>query len=395
MKCLIQSGKSQKCYTKPLSSIIIQRINKISLFVLDNPGCSRSDIYKKSGATKNHDDFKKDIKYLISTGDLLLTDSAEKFFKEPIKKEFLEIYYLHTIIDNIKNYLKENPNLSDYDIAKQIKYLNLNPKKLNYKIIIGAYYHEYNPARLDSDQLVSKLIIILIQKSRIYHVEYRKFIKNIQDFKTRTNDFYKFKFDLPERIQSIQSLDGCYEILLETAHNRMIYDYHNKEYRQLCKRSDISQSDLVSFLEYSTEIISKACVNPKNSSPSTTDDIRDIVVYLDQIYDDDHEYLLSLRSAHRRSLKKLVKIQTCIYQNYDKDKLASINDYKNRRTMTKSVQKILKHDGSPDMNKIKRLQRVECNRIFVEKIGDDEIHVLSFNFKKFKKSNEIHILNNN
>ena len=57
------------------------RMQKINLYVWDNPGCLFSDIYKNSKATKNRNDLKEDISYLVSTRDLIYIESNKKFIK--------------------------------------------------------------------------------------------------------------------------------------------------------------------------------------------------------------------------------------------------------------------------------------------------------------------------
>ena len=86
---------------KPLTPAAKKRIKKMDLYVSEHPGCTFSDIYKNSGTTKNREDCKHDIEYLISIGSLIQVPRTKKFFKKPIRTDFQEIVSFYQALDDV------------------------------------------------------------------------------------------------------------------------------------------------------------------------------------------------------------------------------------------------------------------------------------------------------
>ena len=113
------------------------RMQKINLYVWDNPGCLFSDIYKNSKATKNRNDLKEDISYLVSTKDLIYIESTKKFFREPIKKDSKMLFSICQVVDEITK-LDKNPNLQNSKLLKQIKKMSHRENLVNVGKIIDV-----------------------------------------------------------------------------------------------------------------------------------------------------------------------------------------------------------------------------------------------------------------
>ena len=141
------------------------RMQKINLYVWDNPGCSFSDIYKNSKATKNRDDLKEDISYLVSTGDLIYIESAKKFFREPIKKDSKMLFSIYQVADEIAK-MDKSTSLQNSKLLKQIKKMSSRVNLSNVGKIIDVYKSGIDLKSNINDQLLSKAIIVFFPENK-------------------------------------------------------------------------------------------------------------------------------------------------------------------------------------------------------------------------------------
>jgi len=146
------------------------RMQKINLYVLDNPGCSFSDIYRNSKATKNRNDLKEDINHLVSTGDLIYIESIQKFFREPIKKDHKKMFSINQVMDEIAK-MDKSASLQNTKLFKLIKETSPRINASNVGKILDVYESSIDLENNINDQLLSKAFIVFFQKTRIFSSE--------------------------------------------------------------------------------------------------------------------------------------------------------------------------------------------------------------------------------
>jgi len=379
-------------YARQITPAVKNRRKKIKSYVLDHPGRSFSDIYKHSGATKNYGDFKDDIEYSVLTDNLIRTKATGKFFKEPIKNGFQGVFLIYQMLDDWVNFCKCNPGLQKTKIFGQINHMVPQLTLSNIGKITDTYKHGIEQTKQD-DQLLSKVMIILLQKTRIFTSENKRLQKIYKIMRSKLSKNYKTQQYMLQKEMILLNEDGKIDntnfakrrkIRNERKSIKTIHVLEWENFVQLSKRVDGSLASLNLFAELLKLFFKIYVINPKYLSSSNVDADK-ISAFLDQEYDDDKAYNSTLRSPHMRSLKELVEIQNFIYLGCDKNTLAEKYGYKNHVTMLKSLEKIQDGYGNPDSAEIVRLQRIESMRISVPETRDDEISSLSQNYIIFKE----------
>lgn len=257
--------------------------------------------------------------------------------------------------------------------------------------ITDTYKHGIDQTKPD-DQLLSKVMIILFQKTRIFTSENKR-LENIYDnMRSKLSKNHTTQQYMLQKEMTLLNEDGKIDntnfakirkIRNERRSIKTIHDLEWENFVQLSKRVDGSLASLNLFAELLKLFFKIYVINPKYLSSSNVD-VDKISSFLDQEYDDDKAYNSTLRSPHMRSLKEQVEIQTYIYLGCDKNTLAEKYGYKNKVTMLKSLKKIQNYYEDPDFTEIARLQRIESRRILVPETSDDEISSLSQNYRIFK-----------
>ena len=372
------------CHARKITPAIKKRLEKMQSHVLDNPGCSHSDIYKNSGATTNYEDYRLDIDYLVSAGDLIHTKATKKFFKKPIKNGFQGYFLLHQTLNDIANISQHNPSLQKTKIAIQLKQMAKKLNESNISNLTNIYKHGIDHTMPEGEQLLYKGTIIFVQQAKIFSSEIKR-LGNIQEnMRIRLHKHRKIRLELEkERTLNENTLDknsvNTRGIRKESKLRDMLHESDWKNYESLSKRIDDSLESLNAFGDFLRKLFMFYSVDPKYlcSDHMETDELS---AFFDQAYDDGKKYQSTLKSTTGRSLKELVEIQNMIYLGCDKNILAIRHGYKNKDTMLKSLKKIHDNDGNPDFTYIARLQRIESKRILVPDTSDEEIYSLAQNF---------------
>jgi len=387
-----QMTEISDAYSRKSRPAVKNRREKISSYVWDHPSCSYSDIYKHSGATKNYKDFKDDIDYLVLADNLIRTMVTRKFFKEPIKNGSQGVFLIYQMLDNWVNFCKCNPGLQKTKIFRQINHMAPQLTLSNIGKITDTYKHGIDQTKQD-DQLLSKVMIILFQKTRIFTSENKRLENIYKIMKSKLSKNHKTQQYLLQKEMILLNEDGKIDntnfakkrkIRNQRRSIKTIHDLEWENFVQLSKRVDGSLACLNLFAELLKLFFKIYVIDPKYLSSSNVNAGK-ISAFLDQEYDEDKAYNSTLRSPHMRSLKELVEILNYIYLGCDKNTLAKRYGYKNQVTMLKSLEKIQNDYEDPDFTEITRLQRIESRRILVPETSDDEISSLSQNYIIFKE----------
>jgi len=331
-------------YAIQITSAVRKRLEKINSYVLDHPSCSFSDIYKHSVATTNYEDLKGDIDYLILIGDFIRTKATGKFFKEPIKNGFLDIFLFYQMLDDIVNVCKYSPNFQKTKIARQIKHITPPLNNSNISKLIDTYKHGIDQTSQEIEQLLSKIIIILLQKSRILTSEIKGTERKRKAMHSRLIDFHKTQNGLMEEqlknTKTSKNKNSTHyggDLAKERRLRDAIHAIDWKRYIQSSNRSDSSLKiigNLVGFLQLFLKDYDFSC-KYFSSSNSITKEFSD---NFDQIFDNDKLYNSTLKSTTRRSLKELIQIQNSLFLECNEEKLAIYHGYKYKKNNAKCAQ---------------------------------------------------------
>ncbi len=364
------------------------RMQKINLYVLDNPRCSFSDIYRNSKATKNRNDLKEDINHLVSTGDLIYIESIQKFFREPIKKDHKILFSINQVMDEIAK-MDKSASLQNTKLFKLIKETSPRINASNVGKILDVYESSIDLENNINDQLLSKAFIVFFQKTRIFSSEIKGIERKDNAMGSRLDDFYKTQIGLLDEEKELlkkvktsknkNSIQPGRDLAKERRFRDAILTIDWKRYTQSSNRTDSSLKtidNLVGFLQlflkdydfYSDYF---------SSNPTIAKELSD---NFDQIFDNDKLYNSTLKSTTRRSLKELIQIQDSLFLECNADKLAIHHGYKNKKAILNALKAIQDDSGELDFVEICRLQRIEKNRILIPETTDDEILSLFDNY---------------
>lgn len=375
---------------KPPTLAAKRRMRKIESFVSEHSPCSFSDIYKNSGATKNREDCKHDVEYLISISSLIQVPITEKFFKKPIRAEFQVIVSFYQALDAVVELCKKNPRLQESEFATQIREMASSLNESNIGKILKIYKHKHNLLEDDYEQLYSKRWIILIQKGKIFSLEAKCSFKKDSELKTRLYNHHENQIELIRKEERLLKKEKM-KIRTERKFKRTTHSFDWNRFEQKSKRTDSAVNHFTGFVNFFKLFLENYDLFSKQlySDPSLASKLTS---QLDQIYDDDKEYLAMLRSPRRRSLKELITVWNYILLGCDEDKLVKTHGFKNRKQMLKALEKI-QHNSEPNIEKILELQRIEKNRILVPETSDEEILSLINNYDLHKGTEKmIHYL---
>ena len=363
-------------------------MRKIDLFVSEHPLCYFSDIYNNSGATKNHEDCKHDVEYLISIGSLIQVPRTKKFLKKPIRVEFQGTVSFYKALDDVVEFCKKDPRLQESEFAWQIRKIAPSLNESNKGKILKIYKHGHNFLEDEYEELFFKQLFILIQKGKIFSLEAKSSFKKDSEMGTRLDNHHDNQIELirkEERLlkkeKQASDDDGKkpikkekMKIRTERGFKKIIHLFDWNRFEQKNKRADSVANHFVGFVNNFKLFLENHDFFSKQlySDPFLASKL---ISQLDQIYDADKEYLTMLRSPRRRSLKELVTVWNYILMGCDEDKLAKSHGFKNRKQMLKALEKI-QRNSELNIEKILELQRIERNRILVPETTDGEISSL-------------------
>jgi len=188
----------------PTTPAAKKRIKKMDLYVSKHPGCTFSDIYKNSGATKNREDCKHDIEYQISMDIWIQAPRTEKFFKKPIRTDFQGIVSFYEALDDVIGLCKKNPRLQESEFTWQIRKMAPSLNESNIGKILKIYKHKHNFLEDDYEQLYLKRWIILIQKGKILSLEAKCSFKKDSELKTRLYNHHENQIELIRKAARVQ-----------------------------------------------------------------------------------------------------------------------------------------------------------------------------------------------
>jgi len=377
---------------KPITPAAKRRIRKIESFVSEHTLCSFSDIYKNSGATKNREDCKHDVDYLISIGSLIQVLITEKFFKKPIRAEFQGIVSFYQALDDVVELCKKNPHLQESEFAMRIREITPSLNESNIGKILKIYKHEHNFLEDEYEELFSKQWVILIQKGKIFSLEAKSSFKKDSELETRLDNHHDNQIELIRKEKRLfkkekQASDNNekksmkkekMKIRTEREFKITTHSFDWNRFEQKSRRTDSAVNHFTCFVNFfklfleNHDLFSKQLYSDLSLASKLTSQ-------LDQIYDDDMEYRSMLRSPRRRSLKELVTVWNYILLGCDENKLAKSHGFKNRKQMLKALEKI-QRNSEPNIEKILELQRIERNRILVPETTNEEILSLFNNY---------------
>lgn len=374
------------------------RMQKINLYVLDNPGCSFSDIYRNSKATKNRNDLKEDINHLISTGDLIYIKPAQKFFREPIKKDHKKMFSIYQVLAEIAK-MNKSASLQNTKLFKLIKETSPRINASNVGKILDVYEPSIDLKNNICDQLLSKAFIVFLQKTRIFSSEMKGIERKDNTMGSRLDDFYKTQIGLLEEelLKKVKASKNKNSIQLGrdlARERRFRYVIHTIDWRRYTKSSNRIDSLLktidnhVRFLQLFLKYYDFFS-DQFSSNPTITKELSD---NFDQIFDDDKLYNSTLKSTTRKSLKELIQIQNSLFLECNADKLAIHHGYKDKKAMLNALKAIQDDSGKLDFVEIRRLQRMEKNRILIPETTDDEILSLSDNYGLHKEITDMEFI---
>ena len=375
------------------------RMQKINLYVWDNPGCLFSDIYKNSKATKNRNDLKEDISYLVSTRDLIYIESTKKFFREPIKKDSKMLFSICQVSDEIAK-MDKNSSLQNSKLFKQIKKMSPRANLSNVGKIIDVYEFGIDLKRNINDQLLSKTLIIFFQKTRIFSSEIKGTERKRKAMHSRLHDFHKTQIELLEEQRSLltentskrkNSIQSRRDLVKERMLRYVTHGIDWKRYTQSSDRIDLSLKTLDALVDFLQLFVKDYDFYSKMFS-SNHIIAKELSDNFDQIFHYDKLYNPTLKSTTRRSLKELIQIQNSLFLECNEEKLAIHHGYKNKTSMLDVLEAIQNDSGELDFVEICRLQRMERNRILVPETTDDEILSLFENYMLHKGITDMEFL---
>lgn len=366
---------------KPLTPAAKKRIKKMDLYVSEHPGCTFSDIYKNSGTTKNREDCKHDVEYLISIGSLIQVPRTKNFFKKLIRTDFQEIVSFYQALDDVVELCKKNPRLQESKFTWQIRKMAPGLNESNIGKMLKIYKHKRNLLEDEYEELYSKQWYILIQKGKILSLEDKCSFKKDSELKTRLYNHHENQIELIRKEERLPKKEKM-KIRTEREFKKIIHSFDWNRFEQKNKRADSAVNHFIGFVNNFKLFLKNYDFFSKQlySDPSLASKLTS---QLDQIYDDDKEYRSMLRSPRRRSLKELVMVWNYILLGCDEDKLARSHGFKNRKQMLKAIEKI-QRNSEPNIEKILELQRIERNRILVPETVDEEILSLINNYNLHK-----------
>ena len=376
------------------------RMQKINLYVLDNPGCSFSDIYRNSKATKNRNDLKEDINHLVSTGDLIYIKPAQKFFREPIKKDHKKMFSIYQVLAEIAK-MNKSASLQNTKLFKLFKETSPRINASNVGKILDVYEPSIDLKNNICDQLLSKAFIVFLQKTRIFSSEMKGIERKDNTMGSRLDDFYKTQIGLLEEekelLKKVKTSKNKNSIQLgrDLARERRFRDaIHTIDWKRYTKSSNRTDSSLktidnhVRFLQLFLKYYDFFS-DYFSSNPTIAKELSD---NFDQIFDDDKLYNSTLKSTTRKSLKELIQIQNSLFLECNADKLAIHHGYKNKKAILNALKAIQDVSRELDFVEICRLQGMERNRILVPETTDDEILSLFENYMLHKGITDMEFL---
>ena len=295
-------------------------------------------------------------------------------------------------LEEIVSISRHNHRIQECEFVKEIKDMESPLKIWSLGKLLKKYKHEHVPNKPLNEELLSRFWLDLLQKGKTISLEAKRYRKNLANQQMRLNNYYENQIKLLEdetrllekekKVSNKNKINikkqRC-QIRQERKLFRLIHQFDWKQYEQSIQRADAAIKHLNSFTNLFKTFLKKYdSFNESYALQSPL--ISKLSKILNQTFDDDKEYLLSLRSVRRKSLKERISAWLYILILGDEKYVAQSYGHKTRKPLVMSLNPIKNEMGQPDWNKMKKLQRIERNRILVPETSDDEILSLYYKF---------------
>ena len=295
-------------------------------------------------------------------------------------------------LEEIVSMNRHNHRIQECGFVKEIKDMKSPLKVWNLGKLLKKYKHEHVPNKPLNEELLSRFWLDLLQKGKTISLEAKRYRKNLANQQMRLNNYHENQIKLLEdetkllekekkvsNKNKINIKKQRWQLRQERKLFRLIHKFDWKQYEQSVQRADAVIKHLNSFTNRFKIFLKKYdSYNASYALQSTY--TCELTKMLNQTFDDDKEYLLSLRSVRRKSLKERISAWLYILILGDEKHVAQCYGYKTRKPLVMTLNPIKNEMGQPDYNKMKKLQRIERNRILVPETSDDEIDSLYYKF---------------